>query len=299
MVLNNHEPKTLVSPQYSRLRIWWNCDFTRHATYIKFVAGSVILWVGIHIEYSIIGVYGINCQFRRNNLHCLRMPRISTIQTRHVQVDLQYIWMMARCLQCLLLHSSLVAVGEHWSTWGILCRRVVSPHLLHWGRCPYRVNSPLSGRRSMKRLWRSWRGMSFRETTMQIMQIFINLYGKNVLSSWQSMQNIYFCASTRLMCLSISVAINVTLPFYVWGVLREYLCITSEPTASGKRLEKAKITILLSLASGVSGAWCRWRPNSWSVPWVVCALPHCLVTGCSGRPSRVRRRIFGFWRWVV
>lgn len=58
--------------------------------------------------------------------------------------------------------------------------------------------------------------------------------------------------ASGLIFISVSFASIVTLALHVWDVHDESLCITSENTASGGLADRAKVTVLLSLAISFS-----------------------------------------------
>lgn len=78
------------------------------------------------------------------------------------------------------------------------------------------------------------------------MQTIIHLFVGNVMSSRQRMSNTFFVLSSRLMFFSVSVSITVTQSFYVWVVLDDSPCVTSETTASDGLSDVTKVTVMLS-----------------------------------------------------
>lgn len=109
-----------------------------------------------------------------------------------------------------------------------------------------------------------------------------------------------FSLSVVLFFLSISVAINVTLPLVVWCLLDESIYVTSETTASVGRSDGAKFTVLLCLASNFSKAevsqtlWriCVRRVVSWVRQVAYWTLSHngeSSVTSCSASSVRLRQ----------
>lgn len=98
-------------------------------------------------------------------------------------------------------------------------------------------------------------------------------------------------------CISNLVDVNGTLRLWVWGVIDESPCVTSDTSASDTWSDEAKMTIFLSLSISSSKARVALESYWQIVGRVVCALRLWLVTGRGGRPSRVRRRNSGSWQW--